>query len=131
MGARGRPRKDKAAAEAAALAKDGLTLEDAAAEMSARGKPVSPRTIQREIARTAPVQQETLHRPETPSSSPLPREKLEQLAELVSRLPIRQQDVILTGMPLAHQMRDVVAAALAPFPEALAAVSGALRAVEV
>jgi hypothetical protein len=57
----------------------------------------------------------------------IPREKLAQLAGLVARLPLVQQDRLVADLPFEAVRRAAVARALAPHPAAGAAVAKALR----
>jgi hypothetical protein len=67
-----------------------------------------------------------------PSPAPaLPRAKLEQLAELVASLPLRQQDVILARLPLDGLRLEAAIRALTRHPAAAADVARELRALEV
>ena len=61
----------------------------------------------------------------------IPKDKLLQLAELVSRLPLAQQDQIVAGLAIDAARRDAVARGLAHHPSAAADVARELRSVKV
>lgn len=64
-------------------------------------------------------------------SSSLPVDKLDQLRDLLERLPIRQQDRLVAGLKIDRVRMDAVGRALARHPEAARDVAQALRALEI
>jgi hypothetical protein len=69
--------------------------------------------------------------PEPASSNALPGEKLDQLRDLLERLPLRQQDRLVAGLRIDQVRMDAVGRALARHPEAARDVARALRALEI
>jgi hypothetical protein len=64
-------------------------------------------------------------------SPALPRARLQELADLLARLPLRQQDVVLRSLPLALLQREAVLRGLVGHPLAAEAIAVELRALEV
>lgn len=141
----GRPRKAPAAvAEAVAAVERGeLAPEDAAAvagvarstlfaEMARQRAVEAPgRQPVAKVGVAVPPAQVPPLAPVRDSAPPIPDGKLRDLAALVARLPLRQQDALLAALPLDALRGAAVARGLAGHPTVALAVARELRGVAV